>query len=130
MQIQLLLIVGFIHYIYMLLKKNTQHITFNIRDPIFLDTGASMSVLHLPTFHIIAQQLDLNVPKNIENKRAKTLTVANQTEVPIIHYISMTCYTEVNHQNWSFNIDFAVANIKYNILGAPFFKRYIQNIDF
>ena len=42
----------------------------------------------------------------------------------------MTCFTEVNHQNRSFNIDFAVANIKYNILGAPFFKKNIQNIDF
>ena len=42
----------------------------------------------------------------------------------------MTCYTEVNHQNQSFNIEFAVANIKYNTIGAPFFKRYIQNIDF
>ena len=95
-----------------------------------LDTGASISVLNLPTFYVIAKQLNLNVPKDIENKRAKTLTVANQTEVPIIHYISMTCFTEVNHQNRSFNIEFAVANIKYNILGAPFFERYIQNIDF
>ena len=34
------------------------------------------------------------------------------------------------HQNRSFNIEFAVANIKYNILGAPFFKRNIQNNDF
>ena len=42
----------------------------------------------------------------------------------------MTCFTEVNHQNRSFNIEFAVANIKYNILGTPFFKRNIQNIDF
>ena len=42
----------------------------------------------------------------------------------------MTCFTEVNHQNRSFNIEFAVANIKYNILGAPFFKKIIQNIDF
>ena len=42
----------------------------------------------------------------------------------------MTCFTEVNHQNRPFNIEFAVANIKYNILGAPFFKRNIQNIDF
>ena len=62
-----------------------------------LDTGASISVLNLPTFHVIAKQLNLNIPKNIENKRAKTLTVANQTEVPIIHYISLTCFTEVNH---------------------------------
>ena len=45
-----------------------------------LDTGASISVLNLPTFQIIAKQLNLNVPKNMEKERAKTLTVANQTE--------------------------------------------------
>ena len=86
--------------------------------------------MNLPTFHVIAKQLNLHVPKNIENKRAKILTVANQTEVPIIHYISMTCFIEVNHQKRSFNINFAVANIKYNILGTPFFKKNFQNIDF
>ena len=86
--------------------------------------------MNLPSFHVIAKQLNHSVPKNIENKRAKTLTVANQTEVPIIHYRSMTCFTEVNHQNRSFNIEFAVANIKYNILGATCFKRNIQNVDF
>ena len=53
----------------------------------------------LPTFRVIAKQLNLNVPKNIENKRAKIITVANQIEVPTMHYISMTCFTEVNHQN-------------------------------
>ena len=95
-----------------------------------LDTGASISVLNLPTFHVISKQLNINVRNNLENKRAKTLTVANQTEVPIIHNISMTCFTEVNHQTRSFNIDFAVANINYNILGTPFFKKHIQNIDF
>ena len=42
----------------------------------------------------------------------------------------MTCFTEVNHQNRSFNIEFAVTNIKYNILGTPFFMKIIQNIDF
>ena len=85
-------------------------------------SGASISVLNLPTFHVISKQLNINVPTNLQNKRAKTLTVANQTEVPIIHYISMTCFTEVNHKTRSFNIDFAVANIKYNILGTPFSK--------
>ena len=89
-----------------------------------------ISVLNLATFHVISKQLNINVSTNLQNKRAKTLTVATQTEVPIIHYISMTCFTEVNHQTRSFNIDFAVANIKYNILGTPFFKKHIQNIDF
>ena len=77
-----------------------------------LDTGASISVLNLPIFHVIAKQLNLHVPKDIGNTRAKTLTVANQTEVPIVHYVSMTCFTEINHQNRSFNIEFAVANIR------------------
>ena len=50
-----------------------------------LDTGASISVLNLPTIHVISKQLNINVPTNLQYKRAKTLTVANQTEVPIIH---------------------------------------------
>ena len=50
-----------------------------------LNTGASISVLNLPTFHVISKQINFNVPTNLQNKRAKTLTVANQTEVPIIH---------------------------------------------
>ena len=50
--------------------------------------------------------------------------------LPILHYISMTFFTGVNHQNRSFCIDFAGANIKYNILGTPFFETHIQNIDF
>ena len=79
-----------------------------------LDTGASISVLNLPTFHVVAKQLNLNVPKNIENKRAKTLTVAIKTEVPIIHYVSMTCFTEVNHQNRSFNI-FQTLNTTFSL---------------
>ena len=86
--------------------------------------------MNLPTFHVTSKQLNINVPTNLENKGAKTLTVANQTEVPKIHYFSKTCFTEVNHQTRSFNIDFAVASIKYNILGTPFFKKHIQNIDF
>ena len=67
----------------------------------------------LPTFHVIVKQLNRHVPKSIENKRAKTLTVANQTEVQILHYVSMTWFTEVIHQNRSFNIESALANIKY-----------------
>ena len=78
-----------------------------------LDTGASISVLNSPTFHVIEKQLNLNVPKHIENKRAKTLTVANQTEIPIIHYVSMTCVTEVNHQN-----RFSTSNLQWQILNT------------
>ena len=130
LQIPLLLIVGFTP-LYVHTSETKENLLPSKLEILFLsDTGASKFVLNLPTFHVISKQLNLNVPKIIENKRAKTLTVANQTEVPILHYISMTSFTEVNHQNRSFNIDFAVANIKYNILGTPFFKTHIQNKDF
>ena len=76
---------------------------------------------------MIARRLNLNVPNNRENKIAKTLTVANHTEVPIIQFVSSTCYSEVHHQNRCFEIEFAVANIKYNILSTLFFKENIQN---
>ena len=95
MPIQLLLIVGFIHYIYAFEEKDNI-VASKLEILFLLDIGASISVLNLPTFHVVAKQLILTIPKKIENKRAKTITVANQTEVPIINYGSMTCLTEVN----------------------------------
>ena len=112
---------GWFYPLYIHAFEEKHHILPSRLEILFLlDTGASISVLNLPTFHVFAKQLNLNVLKNIENP----------TQVPTIHYIPLTCYTEVNHQNRSFYIKFAVANIKYNFLGAPFFKRYFQNIDF
>ena len=63
------------------------------------------------------------------NHTSKTLTVANQTEVPILHYITATLYTAIEHTSRQFIIPFAVADITYNILGTPFFDEYIQNIN-
>ena len=42
----------------------------------------------------------------------------------------MTCSNEVFPKIRSFNNELAVAKIKYNILGAPFFKKHLQNVDF
>ena len=68
-------------------EKKDNILPSNLEVLFLLDTGASISVLNLPTFHVIAKQLNLNVPKDIERNRAKTLTVANQTDVPIVHYV-------------------------------------------
>ena len=54
-----------------------------------LDSGASISVLNYPTYLTIAKLL--NITCNYKRYHiSKTLTVANQTEVPIIHYITAT----------------------------------------
>ena len=95
--------------------------------PFLLDSGASISVLNLPTYITIAKvpYIKQNPPDN----SSKTLTVANQTEVPILHYITITLNTTIEDDSRQFTILFAVADIKFNILGTPFFEENIQNIN-
>ena len=59
----------------------------------------------------------------------QTLTVANQTEVPVLHYANIILNTTVDKNSRYFSVLFAVADIKYNILGTPFFEDKIQNIN-
>ena len=92
-----------------------------------LDSGASISVLNHPTYITIAKLL--NIKQTSPHNSSKTLTVANQTEVPILHYITITLNTTIEDNSRQFTIPFAVADIKYNILGTPFFEENIQNIN-
>ena len=63
------------------------------------------------------------------DRNSKTLTVANQTEVPILHYANIILNTTFDENSRYFSVLFAVADIKYNILGTPFFEDNIQNIN-
>ena len=92
-----------------------------------LDSGASISVLNHPTYITSAKLL--NIKQNPPHNSSKTLTVANQTEVPILHYITITLNTTIEDDSRQFTIPFAVADIKYNILGTPFFEENIQTIN-
>ena len=60
-----------------------------------LDTGASISVLNLPTYTIITKHLNI-IPQNKYTVQiSKTLTVANPTEVHILNYFTLTCNTGI-----------------------------------
>ena len=54
-----------------------------------LDSGASISVLNYPTYITLTKPLDIR-PNHTSvvgpTRNSKTLTIANQTEVPILHY--------------------------------------------
>ena len=91
-----------------------------------LDSGASISLLNHSTYLTIAKLLQIK-QKNPPIS-SKTLTVANQTEVPILHYVTITLNTTIEDDSRQFTIPFAVADIKYNILGTPFFEENIKNI--
>ena len=93
----------------------------------FLDSGASNSVLNCPTYLTIAKLLNITC-NNKTNHTSKTLTVANQTEVPTLHYISTTLNTSIEQTSRQNIIPFAVKDIKYNSLGTPLFEENIQNI--
>ena len=92
-----------------------------------LDGGASISVLNHPIYVSIAKLL--NIEQNNTLISSKALTVANQTEVPILHYVTITLNTTIKDDSLQFTIPSAVADTKYNILGIPSVEENIQKIN-
>ena len=90
-----------------------------------LDSGASISVLKYPTYITLTKLLDIR-PNHTSDvgptRNSKTLTVANQTEVPILHYANIILNTTIDENSRYISVPFAVADIKYNILGTPSLK--------
>ena len=97
-----------------------------------LDSGASISVLNYPTYITLTKLLDIRPNQNSDigpHNTSKTLIVANQTEVPILYYSNIILNTTIDDNSCYFSVPFAVADIKYNIIGTPFFEDNIQNIN-
>ena len=97
-----------------------------------LDSGASISVLNYTTYITLTKLLDIR-PNHTSDvgptRNSKLLTVANQTEVPILHYANIILNTTIDENSRYFSVLFGVAVIKYNILGTPFFEDNKQNIN-
>ena len=70
-----------------------------------LDSGASISVLNYPTYVTIANLP--NFKQNDSLNTSKTLIVANQTEVPILHYVTTPLNTTIEDDFLQFQIPFA-----------------------
>ena len=64
-----------------------------------------------------------------QHETSKTLTIAKQSEVPTKDYNRVTSLSSIQFESRFFKSHFAVAAIKYNDLGTPFFKNYIQKIN-
>ena len=62
---------------------------------ILLDSGASICVLNLPTFTILADHFLKCSKISPHTDEFKTLTVANRTEVPIIYNVILTLHTSI-----------------------------------
>ena len=75
-----------------------------------LDSGASNSVLNYPRYVTIAKLLNIKQSNTLNS--SKTLTVANQTEIPILHYVTITLSTTIEDDSRQFTIPFAVADRK------------------
>ena len=97
-----------------------------------LDSGASISVLNYPTYITLTKLLDIRSNHTSDvgpTRNSKTLTVANQTEVPILHFVNIILNITIDENSRYFSVPFAIADIKYNILGTPFVEDNIQNIN-
>ena len=58
-----------------------------------LDSSASILVLIMPTWTMIAQMF--NFCNQDQHDTSVTLTIANQSEVPIKQYFSVTCFSPI-----------------------------------
>ena len=57
------------------------------------------------------------------------MTVANKTEVPLVYNVILTLHTSIHGNTRTLVILFAKANIKYKILGSPFFEKYVKTLN-
>ena len=85
--------------------------------------------MNLPTSTILADHFLKCSRTTPQNDDFKTLTVANKAEVPILFKVTLILHTFIHGSTRTVVIPFAVANIKYNILGTPFFGRYVKTLD-
>ena len=79
-------------------KQNDNDHPSRLEISFVLDSGASFSVLNYPTYLTMAKRLNITC-NDKTNHTSKTLTVANQTEVPILHYITATLNTAFEHNS-------------------------------
>ena len=86
-----------------------------------LHSGASLSVLNISTYTMIPQMI--KVCNLDQNDTSKTLTIANQSEVPIKHYTSVTCFSSIETTSRYIMIPFVVADFKYFLIGTLFFEK-------
>ena len=94
-----------------------------------LDSGASICVLNFSTFTILADPFLKCSQFSPHQDEFKTLTVAKKTEVPMLYNVILTLHTSIHGSTRTLINPFAVANIKYNILGTPFFEKYITTLN-
>ena len=85
-----------------------------------LDKDASISVLNPPTFMMITQRF--KICNHHQYDTSKTLSIANQSELPFKQNICETCFLSIETKSSFFMIASAVTDIEYCIPGTPFFE--------
>ena len=90
-----------------------------------LQSGASSLRSNIPTDTMITPLF--NVRNHDQQNTSKTLTFANQSEVPIKQYISNLCLIKRNKPKFLL-IPVAVVDFWNIFLRKPLFEEYIQNI--
>ena len=92
-----------------------------------LDSSTSISVLNCQAYVTISKLLKIT-NKNKTPNSSKTLTVAKQTEVPILHYIALILNTAIDHNSRQFIFPFAllISNISFLVLhfSKILYKKY------
>ena len=110
-------------------NKNDSNLPSRLEDAFILDLDsvASIFVLDKPTYTTINKTFKICY-QNWYNT-SKTLTVGNQSEVPVKQYLFIAFFSSIEKFSILLLILFAVAGVKASILGTPFFENSNFNIQ-
>ena len=85
-----------------------------------LHSGASISVLIVPTYMMLTQPL--KICTHDQHHTSETLTIESQSEIPVKQCTFVTCFSSREQKPWNSNILFALADKKWKNLGTPFLR--------
>ena len=75
-----------------------------------MDSGTSVSALNLPTYLMIPKMGDISSSGPLG--LSKTIMIANKSEAPKKHCITVTYYTPISESSRHFRIPFAIDDYK------------------
>ena len=112
-----------LYFIYLhTLERHKKHgYPLRLEISFLLDSGAFLCERKYPTHNTIAKRLNITCD-NVTSQISETSTVANQTEVPLSHCVTLNLNTTTEDNSHQHLILFAIADTKNNILGTAFFE--------
>ena len=78
-------------------EETNFHLSSRMDKPLLSESNESISLLNVPTFMMIIQTF--SVCNQGKHDTTKLLTIANESKLPIMKYLSVTCFSSLEKKS-------------------------------